>query len=127
MTQDVSSTLVDREPCMCGRATLVMLVSRICMTVMSITEIVMAHLWVDDRVVEGWAGSDTRRIVTGPRRQVNARGCAVGPGAGLGGIGPEGATRAPGGGRSAGSAVSRRRHAAVIEPGVPGDGGGQFG
>ena len=44
MTHDVSSTLVESDPCMCGSATLVMLVSRICITVMSITEPVIIHL-----------------------------------------------------------------------------------
>src|SRR5262249_946651 len=43
MTQDISSTPADSEPCMWGSATLVMLVSRTCMTVTIITEKVMAH------------------------------------------------------------------------------------
>ena len=44
MTHDISSTPADSEPCMCGRATLVTLVSRTCMTVTIITDTVMAHL-----------------------------------------------------------------------------------
>src|SRR6185436_450297 len=44
MTQDISSMLAEKEPCMWGRATLVMLVSRTCITVTIITEKVMAHL-----------------------------------------------------------------------------------
>ncbi len=56
MTHDVSSTLVDSDPCMCGRATLVMLVSRTCMTVMSITEMVMLHFRAEESVEEGWTG-----------------------------------------------------------------------
>ena len=35
--------LAESEPCMCGSATLVMLVSSTCMTVTIITEKVMAH------------------------------------------------------------------------------------
>src|SRR5919109_28456 len=44
MTQDISSMLAENEPCMWGRATLVMEVSSTCMTVTIITEKVMAHL-----------------------------------------------------------------------------------
>src|SRR5712691_6212851 len=43
MTHDISSMLAENEPCMCGRATLVMLVSSTCITVTIITEKVMAH------------------------------------------------------------------------------------
>src|SRR2546422_10573026 len=43
MTQDISSMPADSEPCMWGRATLVTLVSRTCMTVTIITESVMAQ------------------------------------------------------------------------------------
>src|SRR5262247_2156401 len=43
MTHDISSMLAEKDPCMWGRATLVMLVSRTCITVTSITEKVMAH------------------------------------------------------------------------------------
>jgi len=43
MTHDISSIPADIEPCMWGRATLVTLESRICMTVTIITENVMAH------------------------------------------------------------------------------------
>src|SRR5438067_1767062 len=43
ITQDISSMLAEKEPCMCGRATLVMLVSSTCITVTIITEKVMAH------------------------------------------------------------------------------------
>src|SRR5437764_33344 len=43
VTQDISSMLAEKEPCMCGRATLVMLVSSTCITVTIITEKVMAH------------------------------------------------------------------------------------
>src|SRR2546427_12537395 len=48
MTQDISSMPADSEPCMWGRATLVTLVSRTCMTVTIITESVMAHLRAGD-------------------------------------------------------------------------------
>src|SRR5215510_4217778 len=44
MTHDISSTPAESEPCMWGRATLVMLVSSTCMIVTIITENVMAHL-----------------------------------------------------------------------------------
>lgn len=44
MTQDISSRLAENEPCMWDRATLVMLVSRTCITVTSMTENVIAHL-----------------------------------------------------------------------------------
>src|ERR671930_242852 len=47
MTQDISSMLAENEPCMCGNATLVTLVSSTCITVTIITENVMAHLWTD--------------------------------------------------------------------------------
>src|SRR5713226_8471290 len=47
MTHDISSMLAENEPCMWGSATLVMLVSRTCITVTIITENVMAHLWAD--------------------------------------------------------------------------------
>src|SRR5262245_63214153 len=43
-TQATSSTLAESEPCMCGSATLVTLVSTICITVTSMTANVMAHL-----------------------------------------------------------------------------------
>src|SRR5580765_654741 len=43
MTHDISSMPAESEPCMCGRATLVTLESRTCMTVTIITENVMAH------------------------------------------------------------------------------------
>src|SRR5215468_12596412 len=43
-THDISSRLAENEPCMWGRATLVMLVSSTCMIVTIITENVMAHL-----------------------------------------------------------------------------------
>ena len=43
ITHDISSMLARSEPCMCGSATLVMLVSRTCITVTIITEKVMAH------------------------------------------------------------------------------------
>jgi hypothetical protein len=43
MTHDISSMPADIEPCMWGRATLVTLESRTCMTVTIITENVMAH------------------------------------------------------------------------------------
>ena len=43
ITHDISSMLAEKRPCMCGRATLVMLVSSTCITVTIITEKVMAH------------------------------------------------------------------------------------
>ena len=43
MTQDISSSPAESDPCMWGRATLVTLVSRTCMTVTIITDIVMAQ------------------------------------------------------------------------------------
>src|SRR5262245_5074490 len=43
MTHDIASMPADSEPCMCGRATLVTLESRTCMTVTIMTENVMAH------------------------------------------------------------------------------------
>src|SRR4029077_13562405 len=43
ITHDISSMLAEKLPCMCGRATLVMLVSSTCITVTVITEKVMAH------------------------------------------------------------------------------------
>ena len=60
MTQEVSSTLVESDPCMWGRATLVMLVSSIWVTVISITEMVIDHLRAEDSEVDGCSGSDTR-------------------------------------------------------------------
>ena len=47
MTHDISSMLAENEPCMWGRATLVMLVSSTCITVTSMTESVMAHFRAD--------------------------------------------------------------------------------
>src|SRR5438128_5167359 len=47
MTHDISSMLAENEPCMWGSTTLVMLVSRTCITVTSITERVMTHLRAD--------------------------------------------------------------------------------
>src|SRR5262245_61535183 len=43
MTHDISSTPADSDPCMCGSATLVTLVSRTCITVTIITDTVMAQ------------------------------------------------------------------------------------
>src|SRR5712691_6235621 len=43
MTHDISSTLAESDPCMCGMATFVTLVSSTCMTVTIMTENVMAH------------------------------------------------------------------------------------
>src|SRR5574342_669344 len=43
MTHDISSTPAESDPCMWGSATLVMLVSRTCITVTIITDAVMAH------------------------------------------------------------------------------------
>ena len=60
MTQEVSSTLVESEPCMCGRATLVMLVSSIWVTVISITE----------RVIEGVATGVLGAILTDEERRI---------------------------------------------------------
>src|SRR5258706_12285564 len=85
MTHDVSSTLVDSEPCMCGSATLVMLVSRICITVISMTEIVISHLRAGERssagcrssvTVGSWragAAKSTRRLVYVRARAVASR------------------------------------------------------
>src|SRR2546426_3993511 len=53
ITQDISSMLAENDPCMWGRATLVMLVSSTCITVTSITEKVMAHLCVEPRGASG--------------------------------------------------------------------------
>src|SRR5262245_37131505 len=44
ITHDISSMLAEKLPCMCGSATLVMLVSSTCITVTIITENVIAHL-----------------------------------------------------------------------------------
>src|ERR1700752_3857401 len=44
MTHDISSMLAEKLPCMCGSATLVMLVSSTCITVTIMTEKVIAHL-----------------------------------------------------------------------------------
>src|SRR5262245_24277357 len=44
ITHDISSMLAEKLPCMCGSATLVMLVSSTCITVTIMTENVMAHL-----------------------------------------------------------------------------------
>ena len=49
MTHDISSMLAENDPCMCGSATLVMLVSSTCITVTSITEKVMAHLCLEPK------------------------------------------------------------------------------
>src|SRR5207249_9195029 len=58
ITHDISSTLAESEPCMCGRATFVTLVSRICMTVTSMTEKVISHF----RAAEsGAAGAGSAR------------------------------------------------------------------
>src|SRR5882762_9605445 len=52
----LSATPGDSEPCMWGSATLVTLVSTICITVTSMTETVMAHLRaVDSSAVAGGA------------------------------------------------------------------------
>src|SRR5262245_7716216 len=48
ITHDISSTPADSEPCMCGSATFVTLVSSTCMTVTIITDTVMAHRWAPD-------------------------------------------------------------------------------
>ena len=47
MTHDISSMLAENEPCMWGRATLVMLVSSTCITVTNMTESVIAHFRTD--------------------------------------------------------------------------------
>jgi len=57
MTHDISSIPADIEPCMWGRATLVMLVSMICMMVTSITEPVMAHFRAGASAMDGCTGS----------------------------------------------------------------------
>ena len=83
MTQDISSTPAESEPCMWGRATLVMLVSRTCMMVTIITERVMAHRRAGEMGVSG-AGAVaavtrawyrvTRRLVTfGPSTPAGPR------------------------------------------------------
>src|SRR6266581_3110649 len=86
MTHDISSMLAENDPCMWGRATLVMLVSSTCITVTSITEKVMAHLCVEPRGASGSprghvAGSVAEfpgAILPGPRlrRAGRRRGCA---------------------------------------------------
>src|SRR4030095_2868225 len=73
MTQEVSSTLVESEPCMWGSATLVMLVSSIWVTVISITEMVIDHFFADDSEVAGCSGSVTLGRTTG--RRTPARAC----------------------------------------------------
>src|SRR4029434_877820 len=73
MTQEVSSTLVESEPCMWGSATLVMLVSSIWVTVISITEMVIDHFFADDSEVAGCSGSVTLGRTTG--RRTPAREC----------------------------------------------------
>src|SRR5262249_59227144 len=44
MTQDTSSRPAESDPCRCGSTTLVTLVSRICMNVTTMIEMVIAHL-----------------------------------------------------------------------------------
>ena len=73
ITHDVSSMLVDSVPCMWGRATLVMLVSRICMIVMSMTEPVMAHFRVEESAIDGWTGSGTFAMVARAARGKSTR------------------------------------------------------
>ena len=63
MTHDISSMLAENEPCMCGRATLVMLVSSTCITVTIITENVMAHLRAEPR---GAVGASATIVCRGP-------------------------------------------------------------
>src|SRR5207247_9529003 len=60
-THDISSTPAESEPCMCGRATFVTLVSRICITVTSMTETVISHFRAVDRGAVG-AGSTSARL-----------------------------------------------------------------
>ena len=55
ITHETSLTPAEREPCMWGRATLVMLASRICLTMISITEMVIAHLRKGGRASAGGA------------------------------------------------------------------------
>src|SRR5262245_25071872 len=68
MTQDISSTPADSEPCMWGSATLVMLVSSTCMIVTDITDRVMAHLRAGEMGVSGAGAGLTRAWYRGPRR-----------------------------------------------------------
>src|SRR5436190_12504195 len=49
MTHATSSTLADSDPCMCGRATLVTLVSSTCITATTITENVSSHFRAGER------------------------------------------------------------------------------
>src|SRR4029453_13131739 len=86
MTQEVSSTLVESEPCMWGSATLVMLVSSIWVTVIRITEMVIDHFFADDSGGGGCAGAVALGRTTGrrtPARECPAwsRGAARGGGA----------------------------------------------
>src|SRR5438046_4331788 len=63
MTRDVASMLAWKEPCMCGRGTLVRLVSSTCITVTIITENVMAHLRPEPR---GAVGASATIVCRGP-------------------------------------------------------------
>ena len=60
MTQDISSTPAENDPCMWGSATLVMLVSSTCMTVTIITVNVMAHRRAGVRGASGENSAVTR-------------------------------------------------------------------
>src|SRR5437899_5847898 len=76
MTQDISSMLADSEPCMWGRATLVTLVSRTCMTVTIITESVMAHRRAGEickSVTGSTALTSPHYVITAPRWLERAR------------------------------------------------------
>src|SRR2546427_4553504 len=60
MIHDISSTPAESEPCMCGRATFVTLVSRICITVTSMTEKVMSHFRTVDSGAVAAGGARSR-------------------------------------------------------------------
>src|SRR5580765_3557262 len=71
MTQDISSMPAESEPCMWGRATLVTLESRTCMTVTIITENVIAHRRAEE-ICPSVAGSteltSPHYVITAPAR-----------------------------------------------------------
>ena len=91
MTHATSSTLAESDPCMCGSATLVTLVSSTCITATTITEHVRSHFRAGERSLSPAASVDAdalfgvSRIVegrhgfAGTARAAGASGAMSGP------------------------------------------------
>src|SRR5947209_10917069 len=70
ITHDTSSSPADREPCRCGRMTLVTLVSRICMKATTMTVKVIAHFCAGG-IVASDAGGVIAGMLLGVRTKVS--------------------------------------------------------